>query len=335
MAELNSGVATLSDWAKTRDPDGTTADVIDLLSQENAIIDDQVLIEGNLPTGHQSTVQTSEPTATYRELNEGVAPTKGTTAQIVDQASILESWSEVDVKLAALNGDVARFRLQQAKPHIRTIAKTAASTLIYGNGQTAPNQYDGLAVRYNSLAATSENAVNILDGGGTGSDNMSIWLVCWGEDMVHGIFPKGGVGGMERNDFGIQTIQTNTGIGTGRMRAYQEQYVLTQGLAVPDWRWVVRIANIDASDLSGVTSAADISELMARALERPPSMSVGMPCFYMNRTGRQMLNILNRNDVISGGGLNFENVDGVRTADFQGTKVATVDQLTVNEAQVT
>lgn len=334
MATLNSGVATLADWAKTRDPDGTTADVVDLLSQENAIIDDQVMIEGNLPTGHQTTVQTSEPSATYRELNEGVSPSKGTTAQIVDQASILESWSEVDVKLAALNGDVAKFRLQQARPHIRQIAKTQASTLLYGNGDTAPNEYDGIMTRYNDLSGTN-NAVNILDGGGTGSDNMSILLVCWGEDMVHGIFPKGGIGGLERNDFGIQTIQGSTGIGTSRLRAYQEQYVLTCGLAVPDWRYVVRIANIDASDLSGVTSAADISELMARALERPPSLNGGSPAFYMNRTGRQMLNILNRNDVISGGGLTFDNVDGNRTANYQGVKVATVDQLTVTEAQVT
>tara|TARA_R110002126_G_scaffold240379_1_gene383608 strand:+ start:81 stop:1082 length:1002 start_codon:yes stop_codon:yes gene_type:complete len=333
MATLNGGVATLNDWAKTRDPDGTTADVVDLLSQENAILEDQQFIEGNLPAGHQSTIQTSEPSATFRKLNEGVAPTKGTTAQITDQASILESWSEVDVKLAALNGDVSRFRLQQAKPHIRQMAKTQASTLLYGNAGTSPNEYDGLSVRYNSL--TGNNSVNVLDGGGSGSDNLSIWLVCWGEDMVHGIFPKGGVGGLERNDFGIQTIQTNTGIGTGRMRAYQEQYVMTCGLAVPDWRTVVRISNVDASDLSGVTSAADISELMARALERPPTLTAGKPCFYMNRTARQMLNILNRNDVISGGGLTFDNVDGKRYASYQGIPVKTVDQLTVTEAEVT
>lgn len=333
MATLNDGVATLKDWAKTRDPDGTTADVVDLLSQENAIIEDQLFIEGNLPTGHQTTVQTSEPSATYRRLNEAVNTSKGTTAQITDQASILESWSEVDIQLAKLNGDMAKFRLQQAKPHLRIMAKTHAQTVIFGNGSTAPNEYDGLAVRYNDLAA--ENAVNILDGSGTGSDNMSIWLVGWGEDQVHGIFPKGGIGGLERNDFGEVTVQGTTGIGGGRLRVFQEQFVHTAGLAVPDWRYVVRIANIDASDLSGVTSAADISELMSRAIERPPSMNSGRFAFYMNRTGRQMLNILNRNDVISGGGLTFENVDGKRTGMFQQVPVRTVDQLTVTESRVT
>lgn len=333
MATLTEGVANLLDWAKTRDPDGSTADVVDLLSQENMILDDQVFMEGNLPTGHQSTVQTSEPSATFRKLNEGVTPSKGTTAQIVDQASILESWSEVDVKVAELNGDVAAFRLQQARPHLATMAKTQASTLIYGNAGVAPNEYDGLAIRSNSLSAS--NAVNILDGGGTGSDNLSIWLVGWGAGQVHGIFPKGGNGGLERFDDGIEVVQTGTGIGTGRMRAYREQFVWTSGLAVPDWRYVVRIANIDASDLSGVTSAADMSELMARSVHRPPSLRSGNFTFYMNRTALQMFDILNRNDVISGGGLTFQNVDGEMVQMFRGIPVKTVDQLTVTESQVT
>lgn len=333
MATIGTGIANLKDVAKLLDPDGSIPDVVDLLSQENAILEDQHVIEGNLPTGHQSTVQVTEPSTTWRKLNQGVTPSKGTTAQVVDQAAMLESWSEVDVELAKINGNLAAFRLAQAKPHLTAMGKEMADTLIYGNGGTSPQEFDGLATRYNSLSGN--NAVNIIDGGGTGSDNLSVWLVGWGEGQVHGIYPKGSVAGLERNDLGIQTVQTGTGIGTGRMRAYQEQYIWKNGLAVPDWRYACRIANIDASDLSGVTSAADLSELMFRATERLPSLNSGRPVFYMNRTARQMLSILNRNDVISGGGLNFSNVDGMRAVDYMGISVKRLDILTVAEAQVT
>lgn len=333
MATLSTTVATLKDWAKTRDPDGTTADVVDMLSQENAMLEDMMFIEGNLPTGNQTTVQTGEPSTTWRKLNQGVNPSKGTTAQIIDNAAMLQSISQVDVKIAQLNGDVAAFRMQQAQPHLTAMSKEAQATSIYGNGGTSPEEFDGVATRYNDLSAN--NATNILDGGGTGSDNLSIWLLGWGENQIHGIFPKGSVAGLERDDRGIQLIQTGTGITTGHLRAYVEIYDWTIGLAVPDWRYASRVANIDASDLSGVTSAADMSELMTRASYRLPSLNSGTPIYYGNRTSKQMLDILNRNDVISGGGLKFENVDGVRVETFRGIPFKLVDQLTVTEARVT
>ncbi len=48
------------------------------------------------------------------------------------------------------------------------------------------------------------NAQNIIDAGGTGTDNTSIWLV-WGENTVHGIFPKGQKAGIQMEDKGRDT----------------------------------------------------------------------------------------------------------------------------------
>lgn len=341
MATLGIAVHTLKDWAKTRDPDGMSADIVELLSQENEILEDQMYMEGNLPTGNVTTVRTGLPSTTWRKLNEGVAPSKSTSAQITDQASILESWSEVDAKIAELNGDIAAYRMGESSAHLQSMGIEQASTLWYGNGGTSPEEYDGFAVRYNSL--TANNGTNILDAAGTGSDNCSVWLIGWGANTVHGIFPKGGTAGLIREDLGKKMIQTGTGIGAGKLMAYVERFEWTSGLAVKDWRYACRIANIDASDLSGVSSAADLSEFMARATYRIPGSGIKVTgggrtvnqVFYMNRTCRQMLDILNRNDVITGGGLTFDNVDGERVEFFRGIKVKLTDSLTVAEAQIT
>ena len=82
MATLSSNAATLADVAKSLDPDGKTADIVELLSQNNAILEDAMWKEGNLPTGNRTTVRDSLPTPTWRKLGEGVTPTKSTTSQI-------------------------------------------------------------------------------------------------------------------------------------------------------------------------------------------------------------------------------------------------------------
>jgi hypothetical protein len=333
MATLGNTVLTLTDWAKRLDPDGKTADIVELLSETNEILADQLYMEGNLPTGHRTTVRTSLPTVAFRKLNEGVTPSKSTTAQVDDQASILEAWSEVDVDEAILNGNTFTYRLSEASAFLEAMSQTQTDTLIYGNGGLNPEEYTGLAVRYNDKSAN--NGQQIVDAGGTGSDNSSAWLVGWGAQTVHGIFPKGSVAGLQHDDKGKVTVQDSTGIGTARLDVYQDKFQWKSGLAIKDQRYVSRIANIDISDLTGITSAADLSELMTRATYRFPNLKRGKPVFYMNRTCMQILDILNRNDVISGGGLTFQNVDGERVMNFRGIPVKTVDALTETEAQVT
>ena len=164
---------------------------------------------------------------------------------------------------------------------------------------------------------------------------MSILLVCWGEDQVHGIFPKGGAGGLERNDYGEVTVQGSTGIGTSRLRAYQEQYVLTCGLAVPDWRYVVRIANIDKSALTADASAgANLPDLMFEATEIIPNLSMGRPAWYMARDIRTKLRQQTANGV-SSSTLTMENVGGVRTTMFNEIPIRRCDALSADETLLT
>lgn len=333
MATLSSSVATLADWAKRVDPDGKIAKIVELLGQTNDVLTDKLWMEGNLPTGHRTVVRTGLPTVAWRQLNAGITPSKSETAQIDEAVGMLEAWSEVDKDLADLNGNTAEFRLSEAQSFIEAMNQEMASTLFYGNSGTAPEEFTGFAPRYSSLSAN--NAQNIIDGGGTGADNSSIWLVAWGANTCFGIFPKGSTAGLQHHDRGLETVETTAGIAGNRMLAYRDHWQWKCGVALKDWRYVVRIPNIDISNLVAKSSAADLPELMIKATHRVPNLSLGKPAFYMNRTCFQMLDIQRRDDVVSGGGLSYEVVDGVRTPMFRGIPVRVCDALTETEAQVT
>lgn len=333
MAALTSTVLNLLDWAKRLDPSGKVAEIVELLGQTNQILDDMQFMQGNLATGHRTTVRTGLPTVAWRLINSGVAPSKSTTAQVDEACGDLEAWSEVDEKLANLGGNPAAVRLSEGKAFIEAMNQEMASTLFYGNSGTAPEEFTGFAPRYASLSAT--NGQNILSGSGSGSDNSSIWLVCWGEQSVHGIFPQGSKAGIQHDDYGLETVETSAAVGGNRMRAYRERWKWECGIALRDWRYVVRIANIDISNLVAKSSAADLFDLMIKATHRLPNMNVGKCAFYMNRSCFQMLDIQARDAVGSGGQLNYDMVAGKRVASFRGIPVRICDALTEAESAVT
>jgi len=285
MATLSTSNLTLADWAKRSDPDGRVPIVAELLSQSNEILDDCVFKEGNLPTGERVVIRTGLPGVYWRALNQGIPSTKSTTAQIDEACGILEARSEVDKDLAMLNGNTAQFRLSEDTAFLEAMNQTQAETLFYGNPGTDPKKFLGLAPRYSSLSA--DNAVNILNAGGSGSDNASVYLVVWGDNTVYCPFPKGSKAGLTHEDLGEQTVYNSDGT---RLQAFATRYQWKNGLVVKDWRYVVRICNIDISDLLGQsstqasTASTALIKLMARALYRIPNMAMGRAAFYMNRT---------------------------------------------------
>ena len=285
MATLSTSNLTLADWAKRSDPDGRVPIVAELLSQSNEVLDDCVFKEGNLPTGERVVIRTGLPGVYWRALNQGIPSTKSTTAQIDEACGILEARSEVDKDLAMLNGNTAQFRLSEDTAFLEAMNQTQAETLFYGNPGTDPKKFLGLAPRYSSLSA--DNAVNILNAGGSGSDNASVYLVVWGDNTVYCPFPKGSKAGLTHEDLGEQTVYNSDGT---RLQAFATRYQWKNGLVVKDWRYVVRICNVDVSDLLGVTgtqantAATSLVKLMARALYRIPNMAMGRAAFYMNRT---------------------------------------------------
>lgn len=333
MSTLNAYVLTLLDWAKRLDPDGKVPKIVELLSQTNEILADMLFIEGNLPTGHRTTVRTGLPQVFWRLLNQGVQPSKSTTAQIDEGCGMLEAWSEVDVELAKLNGNVGAFRLSEAEAFLEAMNIEASSTLFYGNSSVSSEEFNGLAIRYSDpTAAVGQNMIN---GGSNDTDNSSIYLVVWGKNTVHGIFPKGSKAGLEHEDLGIQTIETTNGVGGQRMRAYQDRWLWKIGLALKDWRYVVRICNIEVSDLTvDAATGADLTNLMIKATHRIPNLQAGKAVFYMNRSVFQYLDLQRRSGVKDGGQLTYDVIDGKRIPMFRQIPIKLCDAILDTEALV-
>lgn len=331
MATLSTIHPTLLDVTKRLDPDGKIDTIAEILNQTNEVLEDMVFLEGNLPTGHRTTVRTGLPEPTWRKLYGGVQPNRSTTAQIVDNTGSLEAYAEVDKALADLNGNTAAFRLSEDRAHIEGINQEWCSTLFYGNEGTEPEAFTGFAPRFNDTSAN--NGENIILGGGSGADNNSIWLICWGPNTVHGIYPKGSVGGLQMEDKGAVTIENVDG-SNGRMEAYRTHYRWDVGLTVRDWRYVVRVPNIDLSDLTkNAASGADIIDLMTQAIEQLPSLSMGKCAFYVSRKVRSFLRrqIMNK---VANSTLTMDMVGGKQVTMFDGIPVRRVDALAANEAVV-
>lgn len=342
---VKAGAVTLLDVARATDPTGKIAAVAELLSQSNEILLDMPWYEGNLPTGHRGSIRTGLPEPIWRKLYQGVPPTKSLRATVEDSVGMLEDRSEVDVDVVSLNGNTSEFRLSEAQAHLEGMNQTMAETLIYGDASVNPERFNGLAQRYNSLTGTV-GAQNVIGGGGTGSDQTSMWLVVWGKNTVHGIYPKGSQAGLQHRDLGeIDAFDANQ----NRYRALADLWQWKCGMHVRDWRYIVRIANIDTVDMAAIsgtqatTAATFLPKLMMKALARIPHRGMGNAVFYANRSVKEMLGIMalekNQNvlsiqaaaqefGAIGPGSLEM---GGLR---FLGVPIRTVDRIDNTEAQI-
>lgn len=335
MATLGANFPTLLDMAKKMDPDGSASAIAELLSQENEILMDMPWYEGNLPTGHRCTVRTGLPTPAWRKYNQGVQSSKSTTAQVDEATGNLEALGQVDVDLAKLNGNSNAFRMQENAAFIEAMNQEFCSTLLYSDVSPNPEKFMGFAPRFSRVGTPSasipETADNVIDGGGSSSTNTSIWLVGWGAGKVYGIYPKGSTAGLQHQNIGEDWAFDSNNL---RFRAFLDRYQWQCGLAVQDWRYVVRICNVDVALLTkNAGSGADLIDLMTRALERIKSLTGVKPVFYANRTVRSFLRRQTVNKIASGT-LAYDNVGGKPALSFAEVPIRRVDQLLNTEARI-
>lgn len=329
MATLTTLNPTLADIASRMTETGSIDPmVVEMLTQTNEMLDDMTFIEANGYTEHKTTVRSGLPSGTWRKLNYGVQPEKSRTVPVKDSMGMLESYAQVDKALADLNGNSAAWRLSEEKAFIEGLNQTLGKTVIYGDSSANPEKFMGLTPRYNSK--TAENGQNILDAGGTGADNTSIWLIVWGPTTCHGIYPKGSKAGLSMNDLGESTLTDATG---GLYQGLRTHYKWDAGLTLRDWRYVVRIANIDVSALTKDASAgADLVDLMTQAIELLPNEGMGRPAFYCNRKIRSFLRrqISNHKNV----NLTLETVAGKKVVAYDGIPVRRTDAILNTEQRV-
>jgi hypothetical protein len=331
MATLTVGNPTLLDFMASLDPNDRVQAAIEVLNQMLAITDDAVVIEANGLTGHTSVVRTGIPAPTWRKLYGGVQPTKSTRAKVTDDCGMLENYSEIDQALADLNGNASAFRASEHMAVLEGFKQEIESTFFYGNSSTEPEAFTGLAPRFNDT--TAANGDHVILGGSADTDNTSIYLVGWGRNTAHLFYPKGSKAGFQITDKGLVTVENVDGSG-GRAEMYRTHFRWDVGFAVPDWRYIVRIANIEVSALTKAASAgADLVDLMTQALVIIQSLSGVRPVFYVNRTiesflRRQMVNFVKQSTLM------MDDIGGKRVMTFDGIPVRRSDAIVNNETLV-
>lgn len=326
-----SFLPTLADMAKRTDPNGqVTSTIVEMLTETNEILQDMGWQEGNLPTGHKTTIRTGLPEVAWRTLNYGVQPSKSHTAQVTDNTGMLEAYAEIDKELALLNGNSAQWRVGEDAAFLESMNQEMAHTLFYGNEAATPAKFTGLAPRFSVLSdEKNQSGYNVIDAGGTGSTNTSLWIVTWGQTIAHGIFPKGSKAGFSRQDLGEVTLFDENG---GRFQGLRTHYQWKCGLTVRDWRGIVRIANIDAAKLAS-NEGAKLIDLLVQGYNRLGTRRrLGRPVIYCNETVATALDLQASNK--SNVWLSMKEWDGQEVLSFRGIPIRRVDALVDTENPV-
>lgn len=327
MATLGSNFIDLIDIYKLQDGMGQFNPVIEMLMDMNPILDDAIAVECNKGTTHLHTVRTGLPTVTWGRLYQGIPNSKGTTAQVEDTTGFVEGLSTVDKRLLDLSTNEGAVRMSEAQAYLEAMSNEVASKIFYGNTATDPEEFMGLAPRFNELSASNGN--QIIDAGGTGTDNTSIWFVTWGDNQCNLLYPKGTQAGLQRDDMGEQRVLD---AGGNAYYAKEEKFTWNVGLAVKDWRYVSRIANVDLG--AGVA----LYDFMRKAYYQLQNRRVagGKICIYCNRDVLETLDALATN---AGATDNFVRltpmqIEGKEVMTYRGIPIRETDALINTEARV-
>jgi len=331
MATLGATFVDLIDVYKQQDGRGNFVDVIEMLMELTPMLDDAIAVECNKGTTHLHTVRTGLPTVTWGKLYQGIPNSKGGKAQVEDTTGFVEGLSTVDKRLLELSTNKGAVRLSEAQSYLEAMSQEVATKLIYGNSASDPEEFMGLAPRFNDKSAANGN--QIIDAGGTGSDNTSIWFVTWGDNQCNLLYPKGTQAGVQRDDKGEQRVLDVSG---NAYYAKEELFTWHIGLAVKDWRYVSRIANVDVSLMQAGSVA--LYDFMRSAYYKLQNRRVagGKICIYCNRDVLEALDALATNAGTSDSFIRLKTmeIEGKEVTTYRGIPNRETDAIINTEARV-
>lgn len=272
---LVATLAELEQFYKNQD----AGPLIELMNQNNDILSDIQWMESNQTDGHKTRIRTGLPAVYWRELYKGTPPSKSQFAEVKEICGMLEALMELDVAETMLYGDrLNAFRLSEALAFTEAMRQKVARTLFYGNHNLDPLEFNGFAMRY-----PSKDSPNVVGAGGTNAEGCtSMYMISWGANTAHGLYPKGSTGGLSKEDLGKYMTTDAKG---NKFQCLGDKYNWFCGLAVRDWRSVVRIANIPVSKLTlkkGQAGFVDLHALTIQAKNKMPETMRNQAIWYCN-----------------------------------------------------
>ena len=351
MATIGEEYVTIVDLAKQLDTKGEgIAPSVMLLAQSNPILDDMPVSECNMTAAHRVFHTTKLPKSYWRAINQGTDVSKSEHEQKDEPTGQLVGRAQVDRTAIELNGNSKAWLLAREREQIESMNQEMARVLLYGNKADDPNAFVGLAPRYSTMDPGDFGLPsNVIDAGGTASSDglTSAYLVHWGPQTVHGIYPKGLPTGIRRDAEENADLIDRDG---REFKGFKSRWEWTIGLAVEDPRYIVRVANIDVAgvesmvnDGAAASAQQKLLRVMLKAHKLIPSGAIGRPVWYVPRNVGLMMDIIameksNVNltvQTVEGGSGSVQDGGPKRTVTtFYGTPVKYLDAFREDEALV-
>lgn len=329
MTTLAHTVPNIMDISTRYTSDGKPLPVAEILTKRKPVFNDIPWMETNTTNGHRIAVETELPNAVLRKLNGGVAPSAGRANNVVEATAEFASLGVVDKVLAELSSNVADFRVKKNGRHIEAIGQKFEDQFFNGTA-VVPEGFVGLKERYSSTSGVL--ARQVISCSGSGSDLTSMFVVGWGGDAVYGLYAKGTKAGIQHMDYGDELVSDGNG---GQYPAYRDWFALQAGVAVEDPRCIVRVCNIDLSDLEEApvpgTDLILVNQLIkaTHRIERRESLN---SVIYVNRDIYEWLDIQAANRTILA--LKHAELDGREVTMFRGIPIRATDALGWDESAV-
>lgn len=332
---------TLKDWAKALDPQGVTPIIAEMLSIRNDMLDDMVMIEGNLPTGHRTTRRTELPEVDWIGINEGVKPSKSALSTYEVHCGLLSGFAEMDVNLGELGGRAKEMRAIEDEGFLQSMQQKAGCGLVYGSATENTKAIDGFFKYLDSdspecAPPDSKWREQVISAGGTTGPLTSMLLVGWDRTAVHGVFPNKTKAGFSKIDHGrYVTTKTDEQGNLRKLTVWGTEYKWLLGLCVRDPRYVIRIANIPVTALAADPEKGGVNliELMVQASEKMRAVGGGASLkFYCNTMLRTRLRLQQANS--KNVSLTIDQVGGKAVMSFDGIPVRICNELINAEAPV-
>ncbi len=320
MSIIGATFVDLIDVYKMQDGKGNIVPVIEMVNEMSPILEDAIAVECNRGTRHLHAIRSGLPSVAWGKLYAGIVQSKSGRVQVEDTTGFVEALSSVDTRLLDLSGNPAALRLSEAKSFIEAMNQEVGSKMFYGNTASDPEEFMGLAPRFNDLSAPNGN--QIINAGGTGSDNTSIWFVTWGDNQTHLLYPKGTTAGLSREDKGEQRVLDDSG---NPYFVKEELFRWHIGLAVKDWRYISRVANIDISKVQDGTT--NLYTFLRKAYYKLWNRRVagGKIAMYCNR------DILEALDALATNQGSTDNFVRLKHTEIQGQEILTYRGIPIRE----
>jgi len=235
------------------------AEIAEVLNRLSPVYRNAFTVEANSGTLHKHSIRTGLPAVTWGRLYQGIPQSKSTRAMVTDSTGFVEGLSTVDERLLDISKNAAALRLSEGETFLESMTQEVETGIFYHDVATTPEKFKGLAARYNATGGGGAGN-QIVKAGGSGSVNTSMWIVTWGEKATHLIHPEGTPAGIQRTDMGRQRVLDSN---SNPYYVKEELFRLHVGLAVRDWRYNARVANIDTTALAAGT--VDLYKYLSQA----------------------------------------------------------------------